>query len=73
MKPISIKLPFIRLGPLLPCPLQNAQQELLHQYLLLLAPKYKELSKNCTTELWSAVLNDEGVGDVELKEGVGTM
>ena len=75
MKPISIKLPFIRLGPLLPCPLQNAQQELLHQYslLVLLAPKYKELSKNCATELWSAVLNDEGVGDVELKEVVGTM
>ena len=60
MKPISIKLPFIRLGPLLPCPLQNAQQELLHQY-----TKYKEL--------WSAVLNDEGVGDVELKKVVGTM
>ena len=35
--------------------------------------KYKELSKNCATELWSAVLNDEGVGDVELKEVVGTM
>ena len=73
MKPISIKLPFIRLGPLLPCPLQNAQQELLHQYSLLLAPKYKELSKNCATELWSAVLNDEGVDPVKLKEVVGTM
>ena len=24
-------------------------------------------------EIWSAVLNDEGVGDVELKEVVGTM
>ena len=63
MKPISIKLPFIRLGPVLPCPGCKMPAPTIAR-----APILANLAQNIThsiwltsTQLWgSAVLGEEG-------------
>ena len=67
MKPISIKLPFIRLGPLLPCPGCKMPKPNIAS-----APILANLAQNTTHSIWLTITQLYGsavLGEEENSEG----